>query len=391
MQEVVIVSGARTPIGKGVKGTLKDTRPEFLGSTVIRAALDRAPGLNPEEIEDVIFGCAFPEGEQGLNIGRMIALSAGLPVTVPGFTLNRFCSSGLQAIALASWQIMTGAAEVIIAGGVESMSMVPIGGIKPSPDPDLLQRMPAAYISMGETAENVASRYGISREEQDEFAVISHQKAAKARAEGKFRAEIVPVPVIRSGSAENENQDEKIFFSEDEGIRPHTTMEDLARLKTPFRTDGTVTAGNSSQISDGAAAVVVMSAEKAQQMNLKPLAVFRSFAVGGVHPDEMGIGPMIAIPKALKGAGLTLGQINAIELNEAFASQALYCIRKLGLDPAKVNPNGGAIAMGHPLGCTGAKLTVSLINELERTGGRYGMVSMCVGGGMGAAAVFEKV
>ncbi|SHN63292.1 thiolase family protein [Desulfitobacterium chlororespirans] len=391
MQEVVIVAGARTPIGKGVKGTLKDTRPELLGSTVIKAVLDRAPGLSPGEIEDVIFGCAFPEGEQGLNIGRMIALAAGLPVTVPGFTLNRFCSSGLQAVALASWQIMAGAAEVVIAGGVESMSMVPIGGIKPSPDPELLLKMPAAYISMGETAENVAARYGISREEQDAFAVVSHQKAAKARAEGKFRAEIVPVPVIRPGAAEDGAKEEKILFAEDEGIRPQTTMEDLARLKTPFRADGTVTAGNSSQISDGAAAVILMSAAKARQLNLKPLAIFRSFAVGGVHPDEMGIGPVVAIPKALQKAGLTLGQIDTIELNEAFASQALYCIRKLGLDSAKVNPNGGAIAMGHPLGCTGAKLTVSLIHELERTGGKYGMVSMCVGGGMGAAAVFEKV
>jgi acetyl-CoA acyltransferase len=391
MKEAVIVSAARTPLGKGLKGALKDTRPEFLGALVVEEVLSRVPAIDPGEVEDVIFGCSFGEGEQGLNIARNVVLRAGLPVTVAGMTLNRFCSSGLQAVAIAAHQIMAGSAEVLIAGGVESMSVVPIGGIKPAPDPNLMEKMPDAYISMGHTAENVARRYNVSREDQDAFAVASHRKAARAIKDGNFAAEIVPVPVVRRDYADGKVRESSFLFKEDEGVRPGVTIEDLAKLKPVFHVKGSVTAGNSSQITDGAAALLVMSADRARQLGVKPVAAFRSFAVGGVHPDEMGIGPVAAIPKALRLAGLTLDQMDAIELNEAFAAQALYCIRKLEMDPVKVNPNGGAIAVGHPLGCTGAKLTVSVINELGRTGGKYGMVSMCVGGGMGAAGIFERL
>jgi acetyl-CoA acyltransferase len=309
---------------------------------------------------------------------------------VPGLTVNRFCSSGLNAVALAAMQILAGSAEILIAGGVESMSLVPPWGIKPSPDPDLMDRLPDTYSWMGQTAETVARRYGISREEQDAFAVLSHQRAARAVKDGKFDAEMVPVPVTKRQYVDGRVLEKQVELRHDECIRAGTTMEDLAKLKPLFHAQGSVTAGNSSQMTDAAAAVVLMTAERAQQLGIKPLAAFRSFAAGGVDPAEMGIGPTVAIPKALKMAGLTLDQIDVIELNEAFASQALYCIRKLGMDPAKVNPNGGAIAVGHPLGCTGAKLTISLLNELGRTGGRYGMVSMCTAFGMGVAGVFEK-
>ncbi|HHY59011.1 MAG TPA: acetyl-CoA C-acetyltransferase [Clostridia bacterium] len=392
MREAVIVSGVRTAVGKAPRGSLRHCRPEDLGAAVVKEAVARAQGLDPQEIDDVIIGCSFPEAEQGMNLGRIVALRAGLPTSVPGFTINRFCSSGLQSIALAAERIMCGFADVIVAGGVESMSVVPMGGQKIAPNPYLMEHMPEAYMTMGLTAEEVASRFGISREEQDAFAVQSHQKAWKAIQEGKFKDEILPVPVKKvSIGPDNKPVTKEVIFDTDEGVRPDTSLEALAKLKPVFKQGGTVTAGNSSQTSDGAAAVVVMSAEKAQQLGLKPMLVFRSFAVGGVDPDVMGIGPVVAIPKALKLAGVNLEDIDLIELNEAFASQALYCIRELGLDVNKVNVNGGAIALGHPLGCTGAKLTVTLMHELARRNGRYGIVSMCIGGGMGAAAVFERV
>ncbi|MFZ5626843.1 MAG: thiolase family protein [Bacillota bacterium] len=381
MREAVIVAGARTAVGKAPKGTLRHVRPEDMGAAVIRNVLERVPQVQPEMIDDVIVGCSFPEGEQGFNMGRVLVLRAELPITVPGFTINRFCSSGLNAIALAAQQIMIGQADIVLAGGVESMSMVPMGGNKIAPNPWLMEHMPAAYMGMGLTAENVAQRYGITREEQDRFALASHQKAAAAIREGRFKDEIVPL-TVKQGKKE-------IIFDTDEGVRSDTSLEALAKLKPAFHAKGTVTAGNSSQTSDGAAFVMVMAREKAEELGVEPLAVFKAFAVGGVHPDEMGIGPVVAIPKALKIAGLTLADIKVVELNEAFASQALYVIKKLELDPARVNPNGGAIALGHPLGCTGAKLTVSLINELRRRGGGYGIVSMCIGGGMGAAGIFE--
>lgn len=381
MREAVIVAGARTAVGKAPKGTLRHVRPEDMGAAVIRNVLERVPQVQPEMIDDVIVGCSFPEGEQGFNMGRVLVLRAQLPISVPGFTINRFCSSGLNSIALAAQQIMIGQADIILAGGVESMSMVPMGGNKIAPNPWLMEHMPDAYLGMGLTAENVAQRYGITREEQDRFALASHQKATAAIREGRFKEEIVPM-TVKQGKKE-------IIFDTDEGPRPDTSLEALAKLRPAFHARGTVTAGNSSQTSDGAAFVMVMAREKAEELGLEPLAVFRSFAVGGVHPDEMGIGPVVAIPKALKIAGLTLDDIKVIELNEAFASQALYVIKKLGIDPERVNPNGGAIALGHPLGCTGAKLTVSLINELKRRGGGYGLVSMCIGGGMGAAGIFE--
>lgn len=381
MREAVIVAGARTAVGKAPKGILRHVRPEDMGAAVIKDVLARVPQVQPEFIEDLVVGCSFPEGEQGMNLGRILALRAELPISVCGYTVNRFCSSGLNAIALAAGQIMTGQADILLAGGVESMSAVPMGGNKIAPNPWLLENLPAAYLGMGLTAENVARRYGISREEQDAFALSSHHKAAAAIEEGKFKPEIVPL-TIRQGKDE-------ISFATDEGPRPDSTMEGLAKLKPAFHVKGTVTAGNSSQTSDGAAFVLVMAREKAEELGLKPLAVFKTFAVGGVHPDEMGIGPVAAIPKALRLAGLSLADIKIIELNEAFASQALYVMKKLAIDPDTVNPNGGAIALGHPLGCTGAKLTVSLINELQRRGGGYGMVSMCIGGGMGAAGIFE--
>lgn len=392
MREAVIVSGVRTAVGKAPRGTLRYYRPEDLGGAVVKEAVARAKGLDPQEVDDVVIGCSFPEAEQGMNMGRIVALRAGLPNTVPGFTINRFCSSGLQSIAIAAEKIMCGFADVVVAGGVESMSTIPMGGQKIAPNPYMMEHQPEVYMSMGLTAEEVASRFGISREDQDRFAVRSHEKAWQAIQEGKFKDEILPLTVKKvSIGPDNKPVTKEVVFDTDEGVRPDTTLEKLAKLRPVFKQGGSVTAGNSSQTSDAAAAVVVMSAEKAQSLGLKPMAVFRSFAVGGVDPDIMGIGPVVAIPKALKLAGLSIDDIDLFELNEAFASQALYCVRELGIDPEKVNVNGGAIALGHPLGCTGTKLTVTLLNELARRNGKYGVVSMCIGGGMGAAGVFELV
>ncbi|MDF2723086.1 MAG: acetyl-CoA acetyltransferase [Paenibacillus sp.] len=390
MEEAVIVSAVRTAVGRGKRGALAQTRAEDLGKAVLHEAVQRTAGLRKADVEDIVIGCAMPEGEQGLNFARAMALYAGYPVTVPGITVNRFCASGLQAIAYAAERIMVGHADIIVAGGVESMSHVPMTGFKLSPHPDLFAAMPQVYMSMGHTAERVAARYGITREEQDAFALGSHRKAAKAQAEGKFAAEIVPVAAAAGGFAPSEGAWSRTApFAADECVRANTTMEALAGLKPAFAADGTVTAGNSSPVSDGAAAVVVMSRRRADALGLKPLAAIRSFAVAGVEPELMGIGPVEAIPKALQLARVDEQDIAAYELNEAFASQCIQVMRQLKLDESKVNVNGGAIALGHPLGCTGAKLTVSLLGELGRRGGGHGVVSMCIGGGMGAAAVFE--
>lgn len=392
MKEAVVVSAVRTAVGKAPRGILKDTRPDEIGAIVIKEAVKRVPGLKMEEVDDVVIGCAFPESDQGLNLARVIALRAGFPYTVPGQTVNRFCSSGLQAIATAAYEIMLGATEVMIAGGVEFMSQVPIMGLTPSPNPYLVEHYPQAYISMGLTAENVAERFGISREEQDRFALLSHQKAARAIREGKFKEEIVTIPAkIKETREDGRVIVKEVPFDTDEGVRFDTSLEAMAALKPVFKAKGTVTAGNSSQTSDGAAALVLMSREKAKVLNIKPLAVFRAYAVAGVPPEIMGVGPAYAIPKVLKKAGLSLNEIGLIELNEAFASQALYVIRELGLNLDIVNVNGGAIALGHPLGCTGAKLTTTLLYEMKRRGVRYGLVSMCIGGGMGAAGIFENL
>jgi acetyl-CoA acyltransferase len=392
VREAVIVAGVRTPIGKAPKGTLRNTRPDDLGALVVSELLRRTPQVAPEDVEDILMGCAIPEAEQGMNVARIIAMRAGLPNTVAGVTVNRFCSSGLQTIAMAAQQIMTGMADVLIAGGVETMSMIPMGGYNISPNPYLAENYPQAYMSMGHTAEEIATRFGISREDQDAFALRSHQRAAAAIDAGKFKDEIVPVKVKHTEVTEdNKVVTKEIVFDTDEGVRRDTSLEALAKLRPAFRVNGTVTAGNSSQTSDGAAAVLVMSADRAREYGLKPLAAFRSFAVAGVDPDIMGAGPIAAVPKALKLAGLSLADIDLIELNEAFASQALHVIRTLEMDEEKVNVNGGAIALGHPLGCTGARLTVTLLGELARRGGRYGLVTMCVGGGMGAAGVFERI
>ncbi len=393
MREAVIVAAARTAVGKAPHGTLHETRSDEMAATVIRALMARLPGLRPEEIEDVIIGCAFPEGEQGLNMARIAALKAGLPHTVPGQTVNRFCSSGLQTIALAAERIMAGFADVIIAGGAESMSQVPMTGNKYAPDPELAEQYPAAYTSMGITAENVARKYGVGREAQDVFALESHLKAASAIREGRFKDEIVPLTVVKKefrGDATPHVVTKEAVFDTDEGVRFDTSLEALARLRPTFHVSGTVTAGNSSQTSDGAAAAVVMSKEKAQVLGLTPLAAFRAFAVAGVAPELMGIGPVEAIPKALRMAGLMLDRIDLIELNEAFAAQSLAVMNELKLPRERVNVNGGAIALGHPLGCTGAKLTATLLHEMARRRARYGMVTMCIGGGMGAAAILER-
>jgi len=392
MKEAVIVSCVRTAIGRAPRGTLRFTRPDYMASEVIKEAIARAKGLDPAEIEDVILGCSFPEGEQGMNIGRMAALEAGLPDSVPGQTVNRFCSSGLQSIAIAAERIMCGFAEVIVAGGVESMSMVPMGGNKTSPSPVLAEVNIEAYAPMGITAEFVAERFNVSREDQDKLAFRSHQNAAAAIKEGRFKDEIVPIKVIdRFPGPDNKIGEKEIIFDTDEGVRYDTSLEVLAKLRPVFKRGGSVTAGNSSQTSDGAAAAVVMSADKAAALGLKPMAVFRGYAVAGCPPEIMGVGPSVAIPKLMKLTGMNIEDIDLFELNEAFASQALYCIRELGLDMDKVNVNGGAIALGHPLGCTGSKLTATLLNELARRNGRYGVVSMCIGGGMGAAGLFERV
>ena len=398
MREVVIVSAVRTAVGKANKGTLRTTRPDDLGAVAIRGALERVPQLDVREIEDVILGCAMPEAEQGINVARIASLRAGVPVECSAMTVNRFCSSGLQSIAIAADRIAVGGAEVIVAGGTESMTMIPMGGHKVSCNPSLVASYPDVYLSMGLTAERLASRFGITRQQADEFSVASHQKAAKAIASGNFADEIVPVQVTVTtpgqatrGTSALKLQTQAIEFKVDEGPRAETTLEALSALKPAFHVKGTVTAGNSSQMSDGAAAAVVMSAERAKQLGLKPLARFVAFATAGYKPEEMGLGPVFAIPKALKLAGLKLEDISVFELNEAFAVQALSVIQELGLDPAKVNPNGGAIALGHPLGCTGAKLTATLLRELKRQNARYGIVSMCVGGGMGAAGIFENL
>ena len=399
MREVVIVSAVRTAVGKALKGTLRATRPDDLGAVAIQGALARVPELDVREIEDVILGCAMPEAEQGMNVARIAALRAGLPVETSDMTINRFCSSGLQAIALAADRIAAGGAEVIVAGGTESMSMIPMGGHKISCNPSLVQSYPDAYLSMGLTAERLAQRFGITRQQADEFSYHSHQKAARAIASGAFDDEIVPVHVTFTvppaqatrGAAAVKLAVQAIEFKVDEGPRADTTMEALAALKPAFHMKGTVTAGNSSQMSDGAAAAVVMSAERAKALGLKPLARFVAFATAGCKPEEMGLGPVYAIPKALKLAGLTLDQIGVFEGNEAFATQALAVMKELNLDPSKFNPNGGAIALGHPLGCTGAKLTATLLRELKRRNERYGIVTMCVGGGMGAAGIFENI
>ena len=391
MREVIIVSSVRTPVGRAYKGTLRATRPDELAAVAIKGALERVPQLDTKDIEDVILGCAMPEAEQGANVARIASLRAGLPVEVSAFTINRFCSSGLQAIALAAERIMSGGAETIVAGGTESMTMIPMGGNKPSPNPWLVDHYPDAYLSMGLTAERVAQRLGITREAADEFSLHSHQKAMAAIKAGKFDDEIVPVPVSFTTPNGSKPKRHEIVFKVDEGPRADTSLEALGTLKPAFHLKGTVTAGNSSQMSDGAAAAVVMSAERAKALGIKPLARFVAFATAGYKPEEMGLGPVFAIPKALKLAGLKLSDIDVIELNEAFAAQALGVIKEAGLDPAKVNPNGGAIALGHPLGCTGAKLTATLIRELKRRKARYGMVTMCVGGGMGAAGIFENL
>jgi acetyl-CoA acyltransferase len=397
MREAMIVSAVRTPVGKAIKGTLRTTRPDDLAATAIQEAIARVPGLEPKDVEDVILGCAMPEGEQGMNVARNAWLRAGFPVETSAMTVNRFCSSGLQSIALAAERIMAGQGDVAVAGGTESMSMVPMGGNKVAPNPWLMDHHPGVYISMGLTAENVSKHYGITRQQADEFSLASHQKAIAAIASGKFKDEIVPVEVnytvLEAAANGDSNAPPKTVqarFEVDEGPRADTSLEALTKLKPAFHANGVVTAGNSSQMSDGAAAAVIMSSERAKSLGVKPLARFVAFATAGCAPEEMGIGPVFAIPKVLKLAGLKLDDIDVIELNEAFAAQALSVIKLAGLDPARVNVNGGAVALGHPLGCTGAKLTATILRELERRKARYGLVTMCIGGGMGAAGIFER-
>src|ERR1035438_4932885 len=413
MREVVIVSSVRTPVGRAYKGTLRATRPDEMAAVAIKGALDRVPQLDPKEIEDVILGCAMPEGEQGMNVARIASLRAGLPVEVSAVTINRFCSSGLQAIAMAAERIMSGGAEVMVAGGTESMSMIPMGGNKISPNPWLVDHYPDAYINMGLGTENIARKFGITREQADQFSAESHKKALAAIAAGHFKDETIPVEVNitavpgngngaasgtshssrpggpKGGSAKVATQ--TLVFDTDELPRADTSLAILANLKPAFHVNGSVTAGNSSPMSDGAAACVVLSDTRARSLGLKPLARFVAYATAGCPPEEFGLGPVFAIPKALKLAGLSLADMAVVELNEAFAAQALAVIAQAGLDGSRVNPNGGAIALGHPLGCTGAKLTATLIRDLQRKNARYGMVTMCIGGGMGAAGIFERV
>jgi acetyl-CoA acyltransferase len=405
MPEAVIVSSVRTPVGKAFKGSLRATRPDDLAALAIKEALTRVPGLDPKEIDDVILGCAMPEGEQGMNVARIAALRAGLPTETSAMTINRFCSSGLQAIAIAADRIRAGSAQVIVAGGTESMTMVPMGGNKVSPNPWLVDHNPDAYLNMGLGTENIARKFGITREQADQFSVDSHMKALVAIAAGHFKDETFPLEVkitavpngngSASGSAKGKAAakaaTQTFTFETDEGPRADTSLEALAKLKPAFHVKGTVTAGNSSQMSDGAAAAVVMSEERAKALGLKPLARFVAYATAGVLPEEFGIGPVAAIPKVLKLAGLTLNDIAVFELNEAFAAQSLAVIQQAGIDPTRVNPNGGAIALGHPLGCTGAKLTATILRELQRRNARYGMVTMCIGGGMGAAGILERL
>ena len=391
MKEAVIVSAVRTAVGRAKRGMLADVRPEAMTSAVIKETLKRAVPVQAEDVEDVIMGCAMPEAEQGLNVARNALLRAGLPYTVPGQTVNRFCSSGLQSIAMASERIVAGFGTCIIAGGVESMSMVPMGGNKYAPDPWTVENYPEVYCSMGQTAENVANKYGISRGDQDQFGYRSHMRAIAAQDAGKFRDEIVPLEIEQVVMDNDRPASRTIVFDVDEGPRRDTTLEAMAKLRPAFARNGTVTAGNSSQMSDGAAAVLLMEREKAEALGLEPLARFVGFAVAGVPPELMGIGPMIAVPKALKLTGLSLDNVGLIELNEAFASQSLAVIRELGLDEEITNVNGGAIALGHPLGCTGAKLTVQIINEMKRRDVQFGLVTMCIGGGQGAAGIFERL
>src|SRR5215471_4467228 len=391
MREVVIVSAVRTPVGKAYKGTLRATRPDDLAAFAIKGALERVPQLDAKEIEDVIIGCAMPEAEQGMNVARIASLRAGLPVEASAITINRFCSSGLQAIAQGAERIIAGGAEVVVAGGVESMTMIPMGGNKVSANPWLVKNYPDSYLSMGLTAERLAVQCGITREQADQFSVESHKKAIAAIEAGRFDEEIVPVPVSFTTPNGSKPKRTEIVFKVDEGPRADTTMEALANLKPAFHAKGSVTAGNSSQTSDGAAATVVMTSDKARQLGIKPMARLVAFATAGYLPEEMGLGPVYAIPKVLKMAGLKLENIDVIELNEAFAAQALSVIKEAGLDLNKINPNGGAVALGHPLGCTGAKLTATLLRELKRRNARYGLVTMCIGGGMGAAGIFENI
>jgi acetyl-CoA acyltransferase len=392
MRNVVIASAVRTAVGKAPKGTLRATRPDDLAAAAIQGALDELPTLDKKEIEDVILGCAMPEAEQGMNVARTASLRAGLPIEAGAMTINRFCASGLQSIALAAERIMAGGTEVVIAGGTESMSLIPMGGHKISINPWIEQNYPDSCLNMGLTAERVAKHYGITRDEADQFAFSSHQKALAAQAAGKFQDEIVPLNVTfahPNGGVTLKKTE--LRFKTDEGPRADTSIEVLAKLRAAFHAKGTVTAGNSSQMSDGAAAAVVMSEDRAKSLGIRPLARFVAYAYAGCLPEEMGVGPVYAVPKALKLAGLSLEQIDLIELNEAFAAQALAVIKTLGLDSARVNTNGGAIALGHPLGCTGAKLTATILHELKRRNARYGMVTMCVGGGMGAAGIFENL
>ncbi|MGC7872840.1 thiolase family protein [Desulfosporosinus sp. SYSU MS00001] len=383
MQEAYIIQAKRTAVGKSARGALAQVRPDDLGAYVIQDVLQTVPGLNREDIDDLVLGCSFPEGEQGMNMARIMIRRAGLPIEVPGVTINRFCSSGLQAISMAADRIRLGEADVMLAGGAESMSLVPMGGSKPAPNPYMLANAPEVYLSMGMTAENVAQKYEVTRDQQDAFAAQSHQKAWAAQSSGRFDDEIVPIPLPTWGKPGEK------WFAKDEGIRPETTIETLAKLRPAFKNGGSVTAGNSSQTSDGAAMTLLMSEQKVKALGLKPLAVWRGFAVAGVEPELMGIGPIKAIPKVLKQVGLKLEDIDLFELNEAFASQSLAVIKTLDIDPGKVNPNGGAIALGHPLGCTGAKLTATLLHEMIKRKKKYGMVTMCIGGGMGAAGIYE--
>jgi len=391
MREAVIVAGARTPMGKGKKGSLKTVRPDDLAAIAIREALRRAPGVEPGEVGDVLMGCAIPEGEQGMNVARIAALKAGLPTDVPAATVNRFCASGLQTIASAVDEIRSGRVDVVVAGGTESMSRVAMFS-RAHPNPRFAEEWPDVYLGMGLTAENLAKKYAVSREDSDRFSLESHRKATRAIAEGKFQAETVPVAYdLRRPRAGGGIESESLTLSVDECPRADASLEGLAKLKPVFAAKGTVTAGNASQMSDGAAAVVLVSEERARSLGLEPIAVLRAYAVAGVDPEIMGIGPVKAVPRALRMAGLTIDQIDVIELNEAFAAQALSVMKELGLPPEKVNPNGGAVALGHPLGCTGARLVISALAELERRQGRYALVTMCVGGGMGAAGVLERV
>ncbi len=392
MKTAYIVLAKRTACGKANKGSLRFTYPDTLGGEVIKDLMKQVPDLDPAEVDDVMIGCAFPEASQGLNIARQVALLAGLPDSVPGVTVNRFCSSGLQTIAMAAERIMAGGADVIIAGGVESMSMVPMGGISFQPNPDLVDNRPEVYISMGLTAENVAEKYEISRDDQDAFAYQSHQRAIAAWEEGKFDGQITPIEVVEKKiSADGEIIKERFTFSKDEGPRGDTSTEVLNKLRPVFKAGGSVTAGNSSQMNDAASCVLVMSEEKVKELGLMPIARYVGFEVAGVAPEYMGIGPVEAVPKVLKRTGISLNEISLIELNEAFAAQGLAVIRELGFDQEITNVNGGAIAMGHPLGCTGAKLTTQILHEMQRRNSKYGLVTMCIGGGMGAAGIFENL